>query len=98
MGIRPLYNRVKIKPDVKETILASGIMLPSNVKQQRSETGVVVSVGEGCKVLKPGDHILFGKYAGFSRLELEDGTETENQSEGTVYNYMNEEDTVGIFS
>lgn len=93
----PLFGRIKVKSDVKETVLSSGIILPDARKAERSETGEVVSVGDDCDTLKPGDHILFGKYAGFTRLERPDGTETESKEEGTVYHYMNEDDVVGVF-
>lgn len=93
----PLFGRIKVRPDIKETKLTSGIILPDARKEERNETGIVVAVGDACTELEYGDHVLYGKYAGFSRLELPDGTETESKTEGTVYQYMNEEDVVGIF-
>ena len=97
MGLIPMFNRIKVQPDIKDTTTTSGLILPDSKKGERNEVGVIVSIGKDVVSLEVGDRILYGQYAGFTRLEKPDGTETESKTEGTVYQYMNEEDVVGIF-
>lgn len=67
MNIKPLGDRVLIKP-IKEEEVKGGIVLPETAEKERKEQGEVVSVGAGEDVqklgVKPGDKILFGKYSG----------------------------------
>ena len=70
--IRPLGERVVVKPLPSEERTKSGIVLPDTAKEKPQE-GEVIAVGSG-KILetgqrvpidlKPGDKILFSKYAG----------------------------------
>ena len=72
MSVRPLEDRVLIKPIEPETKTESGIYLPESAKEKPMQ-GKVVAVGPG-KLLdtgervKPtvrkGDTVVFGKYAG----------------------------------
>lgn len=66
MNIQPLADRVLISPaPVEEKI--GGIIIPDTAKEKPLQ-GTVVAVGEGKKdeemILKPGDNVLYGKYAG----------------------------------
>ena len=65
--MKPLYERVLIKPIEKETKTASGILLP-NKAIKRPNIGTVVAVGEGSKnnemKVVPGDLVLCNRYAG----------------------------------
>lgn len=72
MNVRPLDDRVLIKPLEAETKTAGGIVLPDTAKE-KSQRGRVVCVGSGKLLddgkrapvaLKAGDVVLFGKYAG----------------------------------
>lgn len=67
MNIKPLGNRVLVKP-VKEEQVKGGIILPDTAEKERKEQGEVIAVGEGADMaklnLKVGDKVLFGKYAG----------------------------------
>lgn len=67
MNIKPLGNRVLVKPAKMEEV-KGGIILPETSEKERKEQGEVVAVGEGADIaklnLKPGDKVLFGKYAG----------------------------------
>lgn len=72
MKVRPLDDRVLIKPLEAETKTAGGIVLPDSAKE-KSQRGRVVSTGSGKLLddgkraplaLKSGDVVLFGKYAG----------------------------------
>ena len=75
MNIKPLADRVLINPAKAEEKTVAGIIIPDTAKEKPLK-GVVVAVGEGTKdekmVLKAGDTVLFGKYAG---TEIEVGEE-----------------------
>ena len=72
MSVRPLEDRVLVKPLEPETRTESGIYLPESAKEKPMQ-GRVVAVGPG-KLLdngervkpsvKKGDTVVFGKYAG----------------------------------
>ena len=71
--IQPLADRVLVKPAAAETQTASGIIIPDSAKEKPLR-GEVLAVGNGTKdeemVLKTGDIVLYGKYAG-TELELD---------------------------
>lgn len=74
--MKPLYERVLIKPRKKETTTSGGIMLPEKAVK-RPNVGTVVAAGEGTPnnkmLVKPGDLVLCNRYAG---LELQYKGET----------------------
>lgn len=81
IGLRPLGDRVVVKPLSREEVTKSGIVLPDTAKEKPQE-GSVVAVGPGRVLdngqrvpmeLKDGDRVLFAKYAGteFKRDEDE---------------------------
>ncbi len=88
MAIRPLGDRVLIQPTAAEEVTASGIYIPDAAKEKPLK-GTVVAVGNGTKdeemILKAGDVVLYGKYAG-----------TELQYEGEKYLMMRQSDVLGI--
>ena len=65
--IKPLADRVLIKPMEAEQKTASGIIIPDTAKE-KPQKGTIISVGPGTKdekmEVKPGDVVLYGKYAG----------------------------------
>ncbi len=71
-NLRPLGDRVVIKPLEREEVTKSGIVLPDTAKEKPQE-GEVIAVGPG-RILdsgdritpdvKQGDKVLFAKYAG----------------------------------
>ena len=71
MNIKPLFDRVIIKPDTESNITKSGIVLPQT-SQERPQTGVVVAVGDGENLdgqktemrVSVGDKVIFNKYIG----------------------------------
>ncbi|MCD6177993.1 co-chaperone GroES [bacterium] len=72
MKIKPLGDYIVIEPITQEEKTKSGILLPSTVEKERPEQGKVIAVGPGKvtesgKVIppevKPGDIVLFTKYA-----------------------------------
>ena len=72
MSVKPLEDRVLVKPVEPETKTSSGIFLPETAKEKPMQ-GKVMAVGPG-KLLdngervkpavKKGDTVMFGKYAG----------------------------------
>ncbi len=73
MNIKPLADRVVIKPTPAEEVTMSGIIIPDSAKEKPLK-GEVLAVGIGTKdeemVLKAGDKVLYGKYAG-TEVEFE---------------------------
>ena len=74
MSIKPLADRVLIKPADAEEKTAGGIIIPDSAKEKPLK-GTVIAAGNGTKdeemVLKEGDQVLYGKYAG-TEIELDD--------------------------
>ena len=73
MNIRPLADRVLIKPAPAEEKTVGGIIIPDSAKEKPLK-GEVIAVGNGTKdeemVVKTGDNVLYGKYAG-TEIELD---------------------------
>lgn len=73
MSIRPIGDRVAIKPVAAEEVTKSGIVLPGSA-QEKPQQGEVVAVGSGYVSqttgqripleIKVGDKVVYGKYAG----------------------------------
>lgn len=67
MNVKPLADRVLIKPTPAEEVTASGIIIPDSAKEKPLK-GTVLAVGNGTKdeemLLKEGDQVLYGKYSG----------------------------------
>ena len=71
-SIKPLADRVLIKPKEREETTRSGIVLPDTAKEKPQE-GTIVAAGpgrvldDGTRVpldVKVGDSVLYAKYAG----------------------------------
>lgn len=67
INVRPLADRVMVKPAEAETKTAAGIIIPDTAKEKPMK-GEVVAVGPGKKdepmTVKVGDKVLYGKYSG----------------------------------
>ena len=77
--LRPMGDRVVIRPAAREETTRSGIVLPDTSKE-KPQRGEIIAVGpgrvsdEGKKIpmeVKVGDTVLFAKYAG-TEFKLED--------------------------
>ena len=88
MNIKPLADRVLINPTAAEEVTMNGIIIPDSAKEKPLR-GKVLAVGTGTKddpmILKEGDEVLYGKYAG-----------TEIEFEGTKYLMMRQSDVLAI--
>lgn len=88
MNIKPLADRVLIKPAAAEEKTVSGIIIPDTAKEKPLK-GEIIAVGHGTKdeemVVKAGDHVLYGKYAG-----------TEIELDGEKYLIMRQSDILAI--
>lgn len=73
MNVKPLADRVIIRPAQAEEVTAAGIIIPDSAKEKPLK-GTVIAVGPGTKdevmELKDGNTVLYGKYAG-TELEIE---------------------------
>ena len=73
MNIKPLADRVLINPTPAEEVTMSGIIIPDSAKEKPLK-GTVIAAGNGTKdeemILKEGDTVLYGKYAG-TEIEVE---------------------------
>ena len=72
MNVKPLSDRIVVKPEPAEAKTASGIILPDTA-QEKPQMGTVMAVGPGkssdsgdliAMALKKGDKVLYGKYSG----------------------------------
>ena len=91
--LRPLGDRLVVKPLARETVTKTGIVLPDTA-QEKPQEGEVLAVGPG-KVLdngkrttlevQVGQRILFAKYAG-----------TEVKIDNEEYLILRESDVMGI--
>ncbi|MBI5208293.1 MAG: co-chaperone GroES [Candidatus Firestonebacteria bacterium] len=95
MAIKPMFDRVLIKPLETKEQIKGGIIIPDTVKEKPQE-GEVIAIGSGkvlengqkqAFVVKVGDKVLFGKYSG-SEIKIDD----------VDYLIMREEDILGIIS
>ena len=77
--LKPLGDRLVIKPIPKDEVTKSGIVLPDTAKEKPQE-GKVISVGDGRRDdngkripmdVKTGDKVIFAKYAG-TEFKLDD--------------------------
>ncbi len=87
MNIQPLADRVLILPAPAEEKIG-GIIIPDTAKEKPLR-GTVKAVGKGTKdeemILKEGDTVLYGKYAG-----------TELELDGEKYLIMRQSDVLAV--
>lgn len=67
MKLKPLADRVLVKPAKAEAKTASGIIIPE-AAQEKTQTATVIAVGPGTEkdpvTVKVGEEIMYDKYAG----------------------------------
>lgn len=94
MSVRPLRDRVLVKPSEAEEKTAGGLFVPSSAKE-KPQRGEVIAVGRG-KINKDGDiipmqlavgdQVLYSKYSG-----------SEVKLEGETHLILREDDILGVF-
>ena len=93
MNVKPLSDRIIIRPLDAEEKTAGGIIIPDNAKE-KPQKGEVVAIGDGKiadngqkieMTLKTGDKVLYGKYSG-----------TEVTIDSDDYLIMRESDVLAI--
>ena len=91
--IRPVGDRVVVKPSAKEEVTKSGIVIPDTAKEKPQE-GTVIAIGSGRLLdngdrapldVREGDRVLFAKYGG-----------TEFKLDGEEYLVLKENDILAI--
>lgn len=90
--VRPLHDRVIVRRIEEEQKTSGGIIIPDTAKEKPQE-GEVISVGSGRREddrvlpleVKPGDRVLFGKYAG-----------TEIKIDAEEHLILREDDILGV--
>jgi chaperonin GroES len=92
-NIRPVGDRVVVKPAAREEVTKSGIVIPDTAKEKPQE-GTVIAVGNGRLLdngdrspidVQKGDRVLFAKYGG-----------TEFKLDGEEYLVLKENDILAI--
>ena len=93
MKLKPLEDRVVVKPQEAEAVTADGIVLPESAKE-KPLMGKVIAAGDG-KLLdsgkrgkmsvKKGDVVLYSKYGG-----------SEVEVDGVEYKILRESELLGI--
>lgn len=95
LNIKPLADRLVVKPLEEEEVTPSGIVLPETAKE-KPQKGEVLAVGPGARdekgeriepELSEGDKVLFAKYAG-----------TEIKIDGEKYLILKESDILAIIT
>lgn len=90
MEIKPLADRVLVKPAPAETKTIGGIIIPDTAKEKPLK-GEVIACGNGTKdeamVVKVGDTVLYGKYGG-----------QELEFEGEKYLIMRQSDILAVLA
>jgi len=86
MNIRPLGDRILVKPKKEAEMTASGIVLPDTVDKEKKAEGEIVAVGNGEAIaklgLKVGDKVLYKKWGG---EEIKTGRGADEQEYKILY-------------
>jgi chaperonin GroES len=92
--IRPLFDRVLIKRNDEPSKTSSGLFLPETANKEKPAEGTILAIGTGRVgddgtvtplIVKEGDSIIFGKYAG-----------TEIKIDGEERLILREDDILGV--
>lgn len=63
--VRPLGENILIHPEKAEQRTKAGIYLPETAKEERSQVGKVIAIGESDKIqVKAGQKVLFRRFGG----------------------------------
>jgi len=93
INVRPLDDRVLVRPEEAEEKTAGGIVLPDTAKEKPAR-GEIIAVGigklleNGTRVpmsLKVGDRVIYGKYSG-----------SEIKIDGVAHNILRETEVLAV--
>lgn len=93
MNLKPLYDRIVVKPIEADEVSAGGIVIPDTAKE-KSTKGEVIAIGGGkaldngtlrAPLVKVGDKVIYGQYAGSSYKQ-----------DGIEYKVIKEDDVLAI--
>jgi chaperonin GroES len=93
MKLKPLDDRIVVKPMEAEEKTAGGIVLPDTARE-KPVAGKVIAIGAGKMLdsgkraemlIKVGDEVIYGKYSG-----------SEVEVSGTTYKILRESEVFGI--
>lgn len=96
MHVKPLGDRVVVKPKPKEERSKGGVYLPDTASKERPMEGGILAVGPGSRdrngtliamSVKPGQRVIFAKYAG-----------TEFKIDDEEYLILQEKDILGVIT
>ena len=95
-NIKPLYDRLVVKPIEAEETSLGGIIIPDTAKEKPTK-GEVIAVGEGKFVeatgnvrapkVKVGDKVIYGQYSG-----------SAYKQDGVEYKIIKEDDVLAILA
>lgn len=89
MKLRPLGDRLVVKPSPQEEVTKSGIILPESADKEKKAEGEVIAIGTGEKIvklhLKVGDKVVYSQYAG-----------SEFKIEKDEYKILSEDDVLAV--
>jgi len=92
--IRPLFDRVLVQRNNEPSKTSSGLFLPETASKEKPAEGTILAIGNGRVgddgsvtplIVKEGDRIIFGKYAG-----------TEIKIDGEERLILREDDILGV--
>ncbi len=89
MKLKPLSDRVIVKPLPKEETTKAGIILPETVSKESRLEGEIVAIGNGEKITKlglsVGQKVVFAEYGG-----------TEIKIDGQEYKILGHDDLLAV--
>ncbi|MBI2436280.1 MAG: co-chaperone GroES [Candidatus Magasanikbacteria bacterium] len=89
MAIRPLGDRILVKPLKEEEVRASGIVLPDTASKEKKAEGTILALGAGEELAKlnlsVGNNVLFKKWGG-----------EEVEVDGDACKILNHDDVVAV--
>lgn len=95
MNMKPLYDRVVVKPIDAEETSVGGIIIPDAAKEKPTK-GEVVAVGTGkvfdngqvrAMTVKVGDKVIYGQYSG-----------SAYKADGVEYKIVKEDDILAVLA
>lgn len=89
MKLKPLGDRVVVKPTAPEEVTKSGIILPDSSDKEKKAEGEIVAIGTGEKIVKLnvqiGQRVVYSHYAG-----------TDFELDKQDYKILSEEDLLAV--